>query len=66
MKIDRPTKRDPWKPGEYCDRCNNTGDVECRCGGDLCICGEQEVTCPRCHGRAGLDDYPMGDDDDDN
>ena len=42
----------PWKPGEYCDRCQNTGTVDCHCGGDLCVCenyGEKE--CPCCHGE---------------
>jgi hypothetical protein len=34
-----------------CDRCNGDGEVDCRCGGDLCFCGEGEVTCPVCHGE---------------
>lgn len=42
-----------WKPGDYCDRCNNTGEVDCRCGGDLCVCGQQEIECPQCHGLGG-------------
>lgn len=55
-------KREPWKPGDYCDRCNNTGDIDCHCGGDLCVCGRQEIECPNCKGRAGLDHYNTGDD----
>lgn len=47
-------KRAKW--GEYCDRCNNTGEVDCHCGGDLCVCGRQEYTCPRCDGRSWRDD----------
>lgn len=23
----------------YCDTCHNTGEVDCYCGGDLCVCG---------------------------
>jgi hypothetical protein len=44
-----------WKPGEYCDRCQNTGEIECHCGGDLCICGQGEIECPRCKGLSGRD-----------
>lgn len=54
-----------WKPGEYCDRCQNTGEVECRCGGDLCVCGAQEIECPRCHGLSGHEFVPGRDDDED-
>ena len=57
-------KREKWKPGEYCDRCNNTGEIICRCGGDLCVCGRLELECPRCGGMAG-DGYPFGYDDED-
>jgi len=34
-----------------CDRCNGEGEVDCRCGGDQCYCGRQEVTCQVCHGE---------------
>ena len=50
-------KREPWKPGDYCDSCANTGEIDCHCGGDLCVCGAQEITCPRCDGRAGDGSY---------
>jgi hypothetical protein len=34
---------------EYCHRCNNTGYVNCYCGGDLCFCENQgETECPKC------------------
>ena len=46
----------PWKPGMYCDRCANTGEIDCRCGGDLCLCGRSEIECPRCHGGC-LDEF---------
>ena len=55
--------RAKWQRGEYCDRCQNTGEVDCYCGGDLCVCGQQEIACPRCHGDSALpfdgfeDDY---------
>ena len=44
-----------WRPGLYCDRCQNTGEVNCYCGGDLCVCGRQEFVCPRCDGRSADD-----------
>ena len=37
----------------WCDLCQNSGYVECYCGGDICICennGERE--CPRCRGQS--------------
>jgi hypothetical protein len=45
-----------YKPGDYCDECQNTGMVECYCGGDLCVCGQQEMDCPVCKG-ASAEDY---------
>lgn len=44
-----------FKPG-YCGECQNTGTVQCYCGGDLCVCGEEEVPCPACGGYSGYDD----------
>lgn len=33
----------------YCDRCSNTGMVNCYCGGDLCVCYNfGEMPCPVC------------------
>lgn len=44
----------------YCERCNNTGDVDCHCGGDLCVCGgdngDGTNICPACDGDACDDD----------
>jgi hypothetical protein len=54
-----------WEPGMYCDRCNNTGEIECYCGGDLCVCGRQEITCPRCDGLSADPYYGQDWDDDD-
>lgn len=60
--------------GGYCDRCANTGSVDCHCGGDLCVCGREEYDCPKCdgnsadpyyiHERDSLDDddYPLSPD----
>lgn len=42
--------------GGYCAECNNTGEVECHCGGDLCVCGEDTLPCPVCDGRCDDDD----------
>ncbi len=41
----------------WCDACQGTGTVDCRCGGDLCICenyGEED--CPKCGGVCDIDD----------
>lgn len=40
----------------YCATCNNTGYIDCHCGGDLCVCGEEEIECPECGGMIGFDD----------
>lgn len=35
----------------YCHHCNNTGWVNCYCGGDLCVCENQgEEPCFACEG----------------
>lgn len=34
----------------YCDRCQNTGSIDCLCGGDQCICENYgEKDCPYCY-----------------
>jgi len=44
----------------WCDTCQNTGSVDCYCGGDLCVCENHgEMLCPSCGGQ------PLPDDDDD-
>lgn len=40
----------------YCDTCQNTGSIDCLCGGDLCVCGREEFPCPDCEGMPGDDD----------
>jgi hypothetical protein len=25
-------------PDDYCEHCQNTGEIDCNCGGDLCVC----------------------------
>lgn len=33
----------------YCCCCNNTGTVDCLCGGDFCVCDNYgEKPCPKC------------------
>jgi hypothetical protein len=33
----------------YCDQCQNTGWVDCYCGGDMCVCENNgEEPCPAC------------------
>jgi hypothetical protein len=51
--------------GGYCDRCYNTGQIDCYCGGDFCVCANQgEIDCPQCHGRCfdEGDEYPDDED----
>jgi hypothetical protein len=33
---------------EFCNTCCNIGFIDCRCGGDICVCGEGEIECPDC------------------
>lgn len=35
----------------WCDTCQNLGEIDCECGGDLCIClNYGSMPCPDCHG----------------
>lgn len=39
-----------FKPG-WCSECQNTGWVDCYCGGDFCVCDNHgEEPCPMCGG----------------
>lgn len=50
----------------YCDTCNNTGEVDCHCGGDLCVCGAGIEPCPKCDGGDMIsDEFDDSDEDDD-
>lgn len=42
----------------YCDICQNTGEVDCYCGGDLCICGQETIECPKCGGGRDREEDP--------
>jgi hypothetical protein len=50
------------------DRCGGMGTLDCRCGGDLCVChnhGETECFgCPDCEDDAGDDDFNSEHDED--
>ena len=46
-------------PRGYCATCNNTGYIDCHCGGDLCVCGEEEIDCPECGGMDIDDDEDL-------
>lgn len=33
----------------YCEHCHNTGELDCHCGGDLCVCENNGTyPCPHC------------------
>lgn len=41
----------------YCHHCNNTGWLDCYCGGDLCVCENNgEYPCFHCDGGMAEDD----------
>lgn len=41
----------------WCATCQNTGWINCYCGGDLCICENNgEEPCPSCDGDFVCDD----------
>lgn len=43
----------------WCDACQNTGELDCHCGGDLCVCENNGTyRCPRC-GVEGVDDAAL-------
>lgn len=43
----------------YCTACQNTGWVDCHCGGDLCVCDNNgEEPCPYCDGDPFFCDDP--------
>lgn len=34
---------------DYCEHCQNTGELDCHCGGDLCVCDNNGTfMCPHC------------------
>lgn len=39
-----------------CPTCNNTGEVDCFCGGDICVCGKDILPCPDCDGCCAAGD----------
>lgn len=46
-----------FSPG-YCTHCQNTGWLDCFCGGDLCVCENNgEYPCHYCEGDGGEDDF---------
>jgi len=51
MGVDDPEwlDRDDTDDVTYCFTCCNTGEVDCYCGGDLCVCRNQGTEpCPDC------------------
>lgn len=35
-----------------CPRCSGYGEIDCHCGGDICVCENYgKATCPLCHGE---------------
>jgi hypothetical protein len=42
----------------WCDHCQNTGWLDCLCGGDMCVCENNgEYPCPYCDGITEDGDY---------
>jgi hypothetical protein len=41
----------------YCEECYNTGELDCYCGGDNCVCMKNGTyPCPHCDGGHAVDD----------
>ena len=39
----------PDSESGWCDACSGTGEVDCYCGGDLCVCANHgTMPCPHC------------------
>lgn len=39
------------EPDTWCETCQNTGEIDCHCGGDNCFCSNNgSEPCPDCHG----------------
>lgn len=48
-RIDDQIEGDDAHGDEYCEHCHNTGEVDCYCGGDLCVCENNGTyPCPHC------------------
>lgn len=46
----------------WCEECHGTGEKDCYCGGDLCVCDNfGTYECPACQGLGEIDD-DYGDD----
>jgi hypothetical protein len=46
----------------YCERCYNTGELDCYCGGDSCVCTRYGTyPCPDCEKKRGIDEYDDAD-----
>jgi hypothetical protein len=40
---------DDYDGDGWCEACQNTGSLDCCCGGDLCVClNHGEYPCPHC------------------
>lgn len=40
----------------WCSTCQNTGYVDCYCGGDICVCENNgEEPCPACGGESAFE-----------
>lgn len=41
-----------------CPRCSGWGEIDCRCGGDLCVCENYGMApCPMCHGEGEVSEH---------
>lgn len=51
MTDDHDIYPDEYDEGCTCPKCDGWGDIDCHCGGDLCVCTNYgERTCPVCDG----------------
>lgn len=46
-----------FEDGDFhpCPRCSGSGEVQCHCGGDLCLCENHgDAPCPLCFGEGEI------------
>ena len=55
MGDDHDIYPDEYDEGCTCPKCDGWGDIDCNCGGDLCVCTNYgERTCPVCGGDGSV------------
>ncbi len=44
----------------WCEECHNTGELDCYCGGDICVCTNYGTyPCPKCQSGHSAEDLML-------